>query len=36
MVGLSKMAHEALKSENSDRIPTDPKELWRRSKLATI
>ncbi|MFW5646127.1 MAG: hypothetical protein ACOCMX_02405 [Acetivibrio ethanolgignens] len=36
MIGLSKMAYNALRNENNSRIPSSPKELWKRSKLATI
>lgn len=36
MIGLTKIAYDALKDENSSRIPTNPKELWKRSKLATM
>lgn len=36
MIGLTKIAYEALRLENSDRLPRSPKEWWKKSKLATI
>ena len=36
MIGFSKMAYDALAEGPSGRIPSDPKIMWKKSKLATI
>lgn len=36
MIGFSKMAYDALAEGPNGRIPSDPKIMWKKSKLATI
>ena len=36
MIGFSKMAYDALAEGPNDRIPSDPKIMWKKSKLGVF